>query len=114
MRRRRRKRWILRRGGIDVTALEAEARTIPAACCRIEHYRCGLSLSDIREKTTIDREFVPHARPSIADHPMSGGVSGADSGLHTKAYERVSPRRDRSRLVGAFTQLLGRHENSSN
>ena len=101
--------------GIDVTALEAEARErYRRRAAAIEHYRCGLSLSDIREKTTIDRRVLYRMLDrALRTHP-DGRVWGFRAlipGLHTKAYERRKPAKGTGRgLVGAFTQLLGRHE----
>jgi hypothetical protein len=70
--------------GIDVTALEAEARErYRRRAAAIEHYRCGLSLSDIREKTTIDRRVLYRMLDrALRTHPGWSGVgfSGADSG----------------------------------
>jgi hypothetical protein len=45
--------------GVDMTALKTEARQrYRQRATAIEHYRRGLSLSDIREKTKIDRRVL--------------------------------------------------------
>jgi putative transposase len=81
--------------GIDVTALKTEARQrYRQRATAIEHYRRGLSLNDIREKTKIDRRVLYRMIDrALRTHP-DGRVWGFRAlipGLHTKAYERRKP-----------------------
>ncbi len=101
--------------GVDVTALKAEVRQrYRQRAAAIEHYRRGLSLSDIREKTKVDRRVLYRMIDRALRTYPDGRVWGFRAlipGLHTKAYERRKPAKGTGRgLVGAFTQLLGRHE----
>lgn len=100
--------------GIDVTALDTEARQrYRQRAIAVEHYRRGLPLSAIREKTKVDgRVLYRMIERALRTHP-DGRVWGFRAlipGLHTKAYERRKPAKGTGRgLAGAFTQLLERH-----
>lgn len=101
--------------GIDLTALDLKARQrYRLRVTAIEHYRRGVPLEGIREKTTIDRRVLYRMIDrALRTHP-DGRVWGFRAlipGLHTKAYERRKPAKVTGRgLAGAFTQLLDRHE----
>jgi hypothetical protein len=100
--------------GIDVTALDTEARQrYRQRANAVEHYRRGLPLSAIREKTKVDgRVLYRMIERALRTHP-DGRVWGFRAlipGLHTKAYERRKPAKGTGRgLAGVFTQLLERH-----
>jgi putative transposase len=81
--------------GIDVTALKPEARErYRRRAAAIEHYRRGVSLTDIREKTQIDRRVLYRMIDrALRTHPDGRiwGFRALIPGLHTKAYERRTP-----------------------